>query len=107
MAAPLSSRVEDAGLEAEAQVLVQANPRVGLTLRFVELVESAHLGFVVGTGPDLRWAADAKLPVAGGAVPGGGQARDEPRHDLRLDLRALEVGDGVTISRSVGDPCLG
>src|SRR5207247_239966 len=102
-----SCGVEEPGLEAEAEVLVEANLEVALALRRIELVRDAHLALVARAGADRIDGGAAKLHVAGIAVAKrgveravGGVAADavEParrprarRHEREADAAGLAL----------------
>lgn len=65
---PVACRVEDAGLEAEAEVLVEADLQVALALRRVQLVRDAHLALVARTHADRVDGGAAQLHVARVAI---------------------------------------
>src|SRR5262245_153098 len=80
----ISGDVKEAGLEAEAEVFDQCVAQVGLALRLLEELESAHLRAALCAGADLLRTTQLELPIARIAVG----ARDEERTDQRRHLGA-------------------
>src|SRR5690606_30993007 len=92
--APEYSRlIEDAGLETEAQILLQADPQVRLALRRGQKVIHAHLAVVGRTGADLDRRLETQLRVTRVARALRREAGPHPPHDPRADQRALRSSD--------------
>ena len=83
-----SARVENACVEAEAQVFVEPHAEIGFPLRLSEIVERAHLGLIVRALEDLGRHAAAQLAVSRIAIPN--------RCELRADARRFSAVGGTT-----------
>src|SRR5690554_1478557 len=59
-----SGQMNEAGFEAEGQVLLQSLPEVGLAMGLHQVLKRTHFRAVFGTGPDLLRTAPGKLGVA-------------------------------------------
>src|SRR5437016_12324303 len=84
--------VEDAGLQTEAQIFVEACAQMFLALRFVEIVESADRGFVVGAATDLARTERAQLTVARVIEARRDEARPNQRR-IRFRLTMITNGN--------------
>ena len=96
--------MDDSRLEPEAQVLLEPDMEVGLSLGREDVVEHAHLGLVVGARLNLLRAALAQLAVGRVAVA--------LRRELRLDpiassspvtgRRAARARSGAAVLATLG-----
>src|SRR6266481_6706715 len=73
--------VENAGLEAEAQIFFKAHPHVAFALRLKKIVKCTHFRFVVGAGTDLFGCSNAQLAISGIRVAERSESRHQPWND--------------------------
>src|SRR5438270_9599205 len=105
MVAPRSGREDDPGLEADAQVLVEADAEAVLPQGLAEARENSHLGLVLGARADLRRSVAGELAVPRRAVGERGEARAHPRREAQRLCRAGAVRDlrlAVVAARRAG-----
>src|SRR5215510_3463683 len=68
---------DDVDVHAGRCVLGEPGAQVGLALGLEQIMERAHLGFVIGAAHDLGRAAGAELGVGGLAVPHAAELRPD------------------------------
>src|SRR4051794_20590477 len=87
-----SGHVEDARLETDPQVLVEARTKIRIPLRLHQMMEDAHLSLVVGLPGNLRRAIGAELGIPGLPVAGTGEFRpDLPRTRFARGIRLASI----------------
>src|SRR5690242_6601781 len=80
-----SCHVDEAGLQPDREVLVEADPQVRLALGLLEHAEGAHLGAVLRAGANLLRTGPPELGEARVAVLDRFERGNEPRGNRVAD----------------------